>query len=191
MSGIHLLNFSSFLAKLAFTCVCKDRMCQVALVLFRRTFEERQVLRSSGDPGDPDDEDPHRSMDSLEIRHLLPSATAWLREADCNILQLSEEAAKEANEKTLEESATDAIHAMVRVAEKRNSDILRVYQTAGDLIYKDENFLPLKKIVEGKYPWREETEDGEETEDHERGEDSGESKMPEVSEKEEENANGN
>lgn len=80
---------------------------------------------------------------------------------------------------------------MVRVAEKRNSDILRVYQTAGDLIYKDENFLPLKKIVEGKYPWREETEDGEETEDHERGEDSGESKMPEVSEKEEENANGN
>lgn len=90
MSGIHLLNFSSFLAKLAFTCVCKDRMCQVALVLFRRTFEERQVLRSSGDPGDPDDEDPHRSMDSLEIRHLLPSATAWLREADCNILQLSE-----------------------------------------------------------------------------------------------------
>ena len=35
MLGTQRLNFASYLAKVASTRICKDRMCQVALVIFR------------------------------------------------------------------------------------------------------------------------------------------------------------
>ncbi|CAI7669365.1 unnamed protein product [Penicillium crustosum] len=186
MSGTQRLNFASFLAKLASTRVCKDRICQVALVIFRCAFEQRQEILPSEDK---DEEDSHRSMGSLELRHLLPAANAWFKEASHNIMQLSEvswnycpsaigqggpslleselgkrsptgftlwrwmywlkrlneieEEAKRAGEKRLE-YANEAIHFMVTGAEERNSDILRVFKTAGDSISEDKHFLPLK-----------------------------------------------
>ncbi|KAJ5118861.1 hypothetical protein N7526_010498 [Penicillium atrosanguineum] len=82
MSGTHRLNFATFLAKLASTRVGKDRLCQIALILFRNLFEERQGLRSGEES---DDEDPKRSMHQLEIFHLLPAAVAWLRHTGHNL----------------------------------------------------------------------------------------------------------
>ncbi|KAJ5794186.1 hypothetical protein N7457_000785 [Penicillium paradoxum] len=193
MSGTQRLNFASFLAKLASTRVCKDRMCQVALLIFRCLFEERQELRTTDDQ---DDETPKRSMSSLEIMHLLPAASAWFDEAAYNLMQLSEvswndcpseisqggqmfiesefgkrsptgftpwrwmywlkrlheieEAAKEAGEKRLEEYATGAISSMIKEMEERNSHILRVYKTSGDVIYHDKRLFRLKALVGGE-----------------------------------------
>lgn len=87
MSGTHRLNFATFLAKLASTRVGKDRLCQIALILFRHLFEERQGLRSGQES---DNEDPKRGMDQLEIFHLLPAAVAWFRHAGHNLVLLSE-----------------------------------------------------------------------------------------------------
>ncbi|KAF9886510.1 hypothetical protein FE257_011417 [Aspergillus nanangensis] len=42
MSGTHRLNFATFLAKLAFTRVAKDGLCQVGLPVFRVLFESPQ-----------------------------------------------------------------------------------------------------------------------------------------------------
>ncbi|GFF31233.1 hypothetical protein IFM58399_02820 [Aspergillus lentulus] len=87
MSGTHRLNFATFLAKLASTRVGKDRLCQIALILFRNLFEESQGLCSGEES---DDEDPKRSMHQLEIFHLLPAAVAWLRHTGHNLILLSE-----------------------------------------------------------------------------------------------------
>ncbi|KGO63202.1 Protein of unknown function DUF3632 [Penicillium expansum] len=87
MSGTHRLNLATFLAKLASTRVGNDRLCQIALVLFRNLFEERQGLRSGEGS---DDEDPMRRMNQLEIYHLLPAAVAWFRHAGHNLILLSE-----------------------------------------------------------------------------------------------------
>ncbi|KAJ5435864.1 Protein of unknown function DUF3632 [Penicillium cf. griseofulvum] len=87
MSGAHRLNLATFLAKLASTRVSNDRLCQIALILFRNLFEERQGLRSGEES---DDEDPMRRMDQLEIYHLLPAAVAWFRHAGHNLVLLSE-----------------------------------------------------------------------------------------------------
>ncbi|KAJ5371914.1 hypothetical protein N7517_003920 [Penicillium concentricum] len=87
MSGPQRLNVVSFLAKLASTRICKDKMCQIALVLFRLTFESRQELRATGDL---DNEDPRRSLCDLESMHLLPAANAWIQEAGYNLMLLSE-----------------------------------------------------------------------------------------------------
>jgi hypothetical protein len=87
MSGAQRLNYTSFLAKVASTRVSKDRMCQVALVLFRLTFEERQVLR---DENTSDEKNTLRSMSTLHIADLLPAASTWFREAGYNIIQLSD-----------------------------------------------------------------------------------------------------
>ncbi|CAI7643849.1 unnamed protein product [Penicillium discolor] len=218
------LNFASYLAKLASTCVCKDGMCQVAVVIFRCKFEQRQEIFPSEDK---DEEDSHRSMGLLKLRHLLPAAHAWCKEASYNIIQLSEvswndcpsavgqgdpwlleselgkrspigftpwrwmywlkrlneieEEAKRAGEKRLEEYATETIHTMVTGVEERNSDILRGFKTAGDHIYEDKHFLPLKRIVEGEDPFYTGSEAGE-------GEDG---KREEESQQAEENDNDN
>lgn len=87
MSGAHRLNFASFLAKLASTRVSKDRMCQIALVLFRTTFEDGRDLRTTEDP---ESEDPRRSIRDLDLVHLLPAACAWIKEAGYNLIQLSD-----------------------------------------------------------------------------------------------------
>ncbi|KAJ4338178.1 hypothetical protein N0V87_004155 [Didymella glomerata] len=87
MSSAHRLNLSTFLAKLASARVCKDRMCQIALHLFRYTFEEARELR---DPGCSEDENTHRRLHGLDYANLLPSACAWLRIASHNIILLSD-----------------------------------------------------------------------------------------------------
>ncbi|GKZ20516.1 hypothetical protein AbraIFM66951_005840 [Aspergillus brasiliensis] len=87
MSGTHRLNFATFLAKLASTRVAKDRLCQVALLIFRALFESPLDLRSGGQS---DEEDPNRSTRQLEVFHLLPAAVAWLKIASHNLLLLSE-----------------------------------------------------------------------------------------------------
>lgn len=87
MSGTHRLNFSTFLAKLASTRVAKDRMCQVALLIFRSLFENPQELRTGEES---DEEDLNRGTKQLEIFHLLPAAVAWLKIARHNLLLLSE-----------------------------------------------------------------------------------------------------
>jgi hypothetical protein len=87
MSGVQRLNYATFLAKLASTRVSKDRMCQIALILFRSTFEDRREL---GTTEKPDEEDTHRTIGHLDIAHLLPAACAWLKEAGSNIIQLSD-----------------------------------------------------------------------------------------------------
>lgn len=87
LSGIQRLNFASFLAKLASARVSKDRMCQIALVLFRTALEEGREL---GTTEGPDEEDAQRNIKSLDIAQLLPSVCAWIKEAGHNIIQLSE-----------------------------------------------------------------------------------------------------
>ncbi|KAJ5346648.1 hypothetical protein N7541_009130 [Penicillium brevicompactum] len=86
MSGKHRLNLSTFLAKLASTRVAKDRLCQIALLVFRYLFESPQALRSENEE---DEEDLNRGMKQLEIINLLPSAVAWLKIAGHNLLDAS------------------------------------------------------------------------------------------------------
>ncbi|KJJ33286.1 hypothetical protein AFLA70_818g000290 [Aspergillus flavus AF70] len=195
LAGAQRLNFASFLAKLASTRICKDRMCQIALILFRNTFEDGRDLRTTEEP---EKEDPGRSIHSLDIVHLLPAAFAWIKETGHNIIQLSDlfwndcpsaigqggqlfiqselgkrsptgftpwrwmfwlkrlheiqEEAKEANEKRLEEYATDAIDLMLSDVEKRNSEILRAYQTGGDVLHQEKHLLCLKNLVKSEIP---------------------------------------
>ncbi|KAJ5787102.1 hypothetical protein N7457_002092 [Penicillium paradoxum] len=87
MSGTHRLNFATFLAKLASTRVVKDRLCQVALLIFRNLFESPQELRTGEES---DEEDLDRGTAQLEVFHLLPAAVAWLKIASHNLLLLSE-----------------------------------------------------------------------------------------------------
>ncbi|CAG8293327.1 unnamed protein product [Penicillium salamii] len=87
MSGAHRLNFATFLAKLASARVAKDRLCQVALLIFRDLFEIGRDLRT----GElTDDEDLHRGTRDLEVFHLLPAAVAWLKEVGHNLVLLSD-----------------------------------------------------------------------------------------------------
>ncbi|XP_014551288.1 hypothetical protein COCVIDRAFT_42373 [Bipolaris victoriae FI3] len=65
----------------------KDRICQIALVLFRSTFEDRRELRYSEEL---DEEQKSRKIDHLDIAHLLPAAYAWFKEAGYNLVQLSD-----------------------------------------------------------------------------------------------------
>ncbi|KAH7562292.1 hypothetical protein BM1_01812 [Bipolaris maydis] len=87
MLGTQRLNFATFLARLASTRVSKDRICQIALVLFRSTFEDRRELRYSEEP---DDEQKSRKIDHFDIAHLSPAAYAWFKEAGYNLIQLSD-----------------------------------------------------------------------------------------------------
>ncbi|KAJ5193238.1 hypothetical protein N7449_009380 [Penicillium cf. viridicatum] len=152
MSGTQRLNFASYLAKLASTRICKEIMCQVALVIFRCAFEQRQEILPSEDK---DEEDSHRRwpcfLDSEFRKRSLTGFTPWRWMYWLKQLPEIEKAAKEASEKCLE-YATEAIHAMVRGAEERNSDILRVFKTSGHHIYEDTHFLSLKRIVDGEDP---------------------------------------
>ncbi|GAQ07496.1 hypothetical protein ALT_4817 [Aspergillus lentulus] len=189
MDAKQRLNAASFLAKLASTRVANDRLCQIALILFRNTFESVRPLGSSNEP---DDEDPRRTIHVMTIASLLPSACAWIREAGHNIIllsdvswndcsnstigrggftfvqselgqraaggfspwrwlywlkrlhQIADEAAK-ADEKILAEQAGKAIEIMLSHVKQRNSQILRVFEAAGDAVTEDKDFLGLKK----------------------------------------------
>ncbi|KUM57611.1 hypothetical protein ACN42_g9562 [Penicillium freii] len=190
MSGTHRLNFATFLAKLASTRVSKDRLCQVALLIFRTLFESPQALRSGEES---DEEDANRSTKQLEVFHLLPAAVAWLEIASHNLLLLSEvcwndcssqiskggedflesglgqrtpagfspwrymfwlkrlheiqEEAKEANEKALEELATDGIEYMINTIKQRDAEILRAYKNGGDALHQDKHLSCLKPLA--------------------------------------------
>lgn len=87
MSSAHRLNFTSFLAKLASTGVSNHGICQIALVLFRSTFEETRAL---GSLESQDEEDLSRNIRDLSIGDLLPAACAWIKEASYNLIHLSE-----------------------------------------------------------------------------------------------------
>ncbi|USP77942.1 cytochrome P450 [Curvularia clavata] len=89
LSSAHRLNFASFLAKLASTRVCNDRICQIALILFRSTFEETRQLCSM-EHEKKDEEDASRTMHDLAVADLLPAACAWINEAKYCLLQLSD-----------------------------------------------------------------------------------------------------
>lgn len=86
MPGTQRLNFSTFLAKLAATRVSKDRMCQIALLLFRTTFEDTERGLTTGEP---DEEDAGRTTRDLMYDQLLPSACAWIKEAGPQLVLLS------------------------------------------------------------------------------------------------------
>jgi hypothetical protein len=87
MGSKQRLNAASFLAKLASTRVANDRLCQIALILFRDTFE---AVRPLGSSNELEDEDPRRPIHILTIASLLPSTCAWIREAGHNIILLSD-----------------------------------------------------------------------------------------------------
>ncbi|KAJ5804376.1 uncharacterized protein N7518_000679 [Penicillium psychrosexuale] len=89
MNGKQRLNAASFLAKLASTRIANDRLCQIALILFRDTFESERPLGSSNEPDD-EHEEHRRTMAGRSIASLLPSACAWIREAGHNIILLSD-----------------------------------------------------------------------------------------------------
>jgi hypothetical protein len=91
LSGMQRLNFASFLAKLASTCVSNHRVCQIALVLFRSAFEEKRALYClEKQEEEKEEEDPSRTMHDLSIADLLPAACAWIYEANYNLIQLSD-----------------------------------------------------------------------------------------------------
>ncbi|KAJ5804564.1 uncharacterized protein N7518_000867 [Penicillium psychrosexuale] len=87
MSGIHCLNFTTFLAKLASTRVAQDRLCQVALLIFRDLFESSKTLRGESES---DEEDLNRGIYQLEVFKLLPAAVTWLKNVNHNLLLLSD-----------------------------------------------------------------------------------------------------
>jgi hypothetical protein len=195
MSGTHRLNFATFLAKLASTRVAKDRLYQVALLIFRTLFESPQALRTGEES---DEEDLNRGTKQLEVFHLLPGAVAWLKIASHNLLLLSEvywndcpshiskggeefleselgqrspagfspwrymfwlkrlhviqEEAKEANEKALEELASDGIQYMINTIKQRNAEVLGAYKNGGDVLHQDKHLSCLKFLARVEEP---------------------------------------
>ncbi|CAG8899422.1 unnamed protein product [Penicillium egyptiacum] len=191
MDSKQRINAASFLAKLASTRIANDRLCQIALDLFRDTFESERPLGSSNE-ADDENEDRHRTIHGLTIASLLPSACAWIREAGHNIILLSDaswndcshstigtggftfvqselgqrapggfspwrwlywlkrlhqiaEEASKADEKLLAEQAANAIDIMLSDVKERNSQILRVFEGAGDAVTQDKDFMGLKR----------------------------------------------
>ncbi|OQE15764.1 hypothetical protein PENFLA_c030G05445 [Penicillium flavigenum] len=102
MDSKQRLNAASFLAKLASTRIANDRLCQIALVLFRDTFESERPLGSSNEPND-ENEDRHRTMHgfTITIASLLPSVCAWIREAGHNIILLSDVSWNDCSQSTI------------------------------------------------------------------------------------------
>ncbi|CAE7194696.1 hypothetical protein CFE70_007434 [Pyrenophora teres f. teres 0-1] len=92
LSAAQRLNLSSFVAKLASSRVAKDRFCQIALLLFRSTFEETRCLCSpeTSDEVASNEENTRRTMRDLSLAELLPAACVWIKEAKYNIMQLSD-----------------------------------------------------------------------------------------------------
>ncbi|RYO92990.1 hypothetical protein DL766_005215 [Monosporascus sp. MC13-8B] len=87
MEAAHRLNFASFLAKLASTGLCNDKLCRIALLVLRETFETVRPLGSVSSSADANAE---ATMGDLTISDLLPAACAWIREAGRKIVQLSD-----------------------------------------------------------------------------------------------------
>ncbi|KAF5228167.1 hypothetical protein FAUST_11286 [Fusarium austroamericanum] len=88
LSGHERHNFASFLAKLASTRVSRDKLCQIALITLRSTFEDDR--RDLGSVNESDEEDQKREMKDLTIAQLLPSALVWMKEAGHMLVELSD-----------------------------------------------------------------------------------------------------
>lgn len=83
MGTFQCINFSAFLAKLASTGLDNDRLCRIALLVFRDTFETVRPIGSLDDR-----EGANSTMNGLSVAALLPAACAWLRIAGPRILHL-------------------------------------------------------------------------------------------------------
>jgi hypothetical protein len=86
MSGVQRLNFVSLLAKLASTHVNKDIIYQISLDLLSSTVEVGRDLRHIEEP---DKEDTHRRIRTLDLMQLLKAACAWIKDAGQVLIQLS------------------------------------------------------------------------------------------------------
>jgi hypothetical protein len=86
LKNAQRLNLASFFAKLASTRVSKDRICQIGLVLFSSTFEERREIVG----GQPDELASHQWIATLDFKQLMPAVCAWIKEAGHVLIQLSE-----------------------------------------------------------------------------------------------------
>ncbi|KAI0574972.1 DUF3632 domain-containing protein [Pyrenophora tritici-repentis] len=84
LKNAQRLNLASFLAKLASTRVSKDRICQIGLVLFSSTFEERRVIVG----GEPDELASHQWISTLDLMQLMPAVCVWVKEAGHVLVQL-------------------------------------------------------------------------------------------------------
>ncbi|CEJ81204.1 hypothetical protein VHEMI01347 [[Torrubiella] hemipterigena] len=87
LPGTQRLNFASFLAKTASVRVAKDKLCQIALMLFRNTFEEE---RDIGTKDDPDKNGPEHENMPLTVTQLLPAVAEWIREAGHVLLEIAD-----------------------------------------------------------------------------------------------------
>jgi hypothetical protein len=87
MEAGHRLNFAYFLARLATTGLDSDRLFQIALLLFRDTFETARPL---GSLNDAEDANTNGKLADLTIAALLPAACAWICEAGSRIVGLSD-----------------------------------------------------------------------------------------------------
>ncbi|RYP14710.1 hypothetical protein DL765_006180 [Monosporascus sp. GIB2] len=87
MDAAHHLNFAYFLATLASTGLCNDKLCRISLLVFRETSETARPLGSMSSSGDANTE---ATMGDLTISDLLPVAYPWIREAGGKIVQLSD-----------------------------------------------------------------------------------------------------
>lgn len=91
MSAAQRLNFAAFLAKLTSIGI-SDKICGIALLLFRQTLETPRPLgkldKTSG-------EDSRRTLENLSIGDLLPLVNQWFLEAGMKIIQLSDQTWKD------------------------------------------------------------------------------------------------
>ena len=86
MSAAQRLNHATFLAKLASIGI-SDKICGVALLLFRQTLETPRPL---GKLDKLIGEDSSRTLENLSIGDLLPLVNQWVFEAGNKIIQLSD-----------------------------------------------------------------------------------------------------
>lgn len=86
------VNFASFLAQTAAIRIAKDKLCQLALVLFRDTLEGGREI---GTKDDPDQNGPERENVPLTVTQLLPAVGEWIDHAGHVLLELAD---KEWNE---------------------------------------------------------------------------------------------
>ncbi|KAJ6177665.1 hypothetical protein N7519_008126 [Penicillium mononematosum] len=63
-----------------------------------------------------------------------------------------QEEAKEANEKALEELATDGIQYMINKIKQRNAEVLRAYKNGGDALHQDKHLSCLKRLARVEEP---------------------------------------
>ena len=64
----------------------------------------------------------------------------------------TQEEAKDANEKALEELAAYGIQYMIDTLKQRNSEILRAYKNSGDSLHHDEHLSWLKPFARVEEP---------------------------------------